>query len=494
MARITNYDNDAQITTGDKLLGTDTTGSTVNYPVEDLQRFILRDGVYSNIVPQDRLVSVNSSGGPTQAQVFERTDSVNNVSIPTEYGFQIRSTGNNTFEITLSRFGREGNFFPYDINSFVGKTWTSTEYPTAGSQTITALAPTPLSSTSTAENQTWTFTGTISTPRAEDSASTISRVAMTNVVISSLDQKTVVIGANAEFLGTGGGGITFGNAATNVAPFAEGDNAARTTPIPIPSDLLTEGLQLGTNANQALRGDTTTITGDQASAIVANTAKVTFPGFGTTSGTSLEGDTTLPSLPGDLPVGRVSGLNLNTAPPVIFTASAAATTQAAVETEFYAVATNTYITGQLAYLFYNAAVQNGALAENLIFISTSQTAPADTQASDWRTVASTFSANVVLHDATGVDGRLAIFGTNGNIIGDSGITVDTTADSITATTFVGALQGNALTASRSTSAGESSEVVNNRVPAESVSIWFGTQAQFDAITEVTDGSVLYIIQ
>jgi len=51
----------------------------------------------------------------------------------------------------------------------------------------------------------------------------------------------------------------------------------------------------GTTSSTAMRGDTTTISSSQASAITANTAKVTFPGFGTTSTTALRGDTTIPS-------------------------------------------------------------------------------------------------------------------------------------------------------------------------------------------------------
>ena len=44
-----------------------------------------------------------------------------------------------------------------------------------------------------------------------------------------------------------------------------------------------------------MRGNTTTISSSQASAITANTAKVTFPGFGTTSTTALRGDTAIPA-------------------------------------------------------------------------------------------------------------------------------------------------------------------------------------------------------
>ena len=43
----------------------------------------------------------------------------------------------------------------------------------------------------------------------------------------------------------------------------------------------------------SLTNTPTTITTDQANAISANTLKVTFPGFGTTAGTALEGNTSL---------------------------------------------------------------------------------------------------------------------------------------------------------------------------------------------------------
>ena len=59
------------------------------------------------------------------------------------------------------------------------------------------------------------------------------------------------------------------------------------------SDITITGfLQLGTTSTTALAGDTTTISSSQASAITANTAKVTFPGFGTTSSTAMRGNTT----------------------------------------------------------------------------------------------------------------------------------------------------------------------------------------------------------
>jgi len=50
---------------------------------------------------------------------------------------------------------------------------------------------------------------------------------------------------------------------------------------------------LGTTNKTALAGDTTTISTSQANAITANTAKTSFPGLGTTSTTALAGNTNL---------------------------------------------------------------------------------------------------------------------------------------------------------------------------------------------------------
>ena len=58
---------------------------------------------------------------------------------------------------------------------------------------------------------------------------------------------------------------------------------------------ITDALQLGATADTALAGNTTTITNAQATAIVTNSGKTSFPGFGTTAGTALEGDTVIPA-------------------------------------------------------------------------------------------------------------------------------------------------------------------------------------------------------
>lgn len=50
---------------------------------------------------------------------------------------------------------------------------------------------------------------------------------------------------------------------------------------------------LGTSSSTALAGNTTTISTQQASDIVANNSKTSFPGYGTSAGTALEGNTAL---------------------------------------------------------------------------------------------------------------------------------------------------------------------------------------------------------
>ena len=86
-------------------------------------------------------------------------------------------------------------------------------------------------------------------------------------------------------------------------------------------------LQIGSTSTTALAGDTTTITTAQANEITANTAKVgitttqasdittnngkvTFPGFGTTAGRALEGDTEIPPAANDSTITLAAGTNM----------------------------------------------------------------------------------------------------------------------------------------------------------------------------------------
>ena len=67
------------------------------------------------------------------------------------------------------------------------------------------------------------------------------------------------------------------------------------TPTTIAGYGITDALQLGITSLTALAGNTTTITDPQAAAIVANSGKTSFPGFGTIAGTALEGNTVIPA-------------------------------------------------------------------------------------------------------------------------------------------------------------------------------------------------------
>jgi|DEB0MinimDraft_6_1074348.scaffolds.fasta_scaffold00094_10 hypothetical protein len=103
--------------------------------------------------------------------------------------------------------------------------------------------------------------------------------------------------------------------ANNVVGSQAAAIAANTAKTSFPGFGTTEGtalegntalLQLGTTSTTALAGDTTTITTAQANAITANTAKTSFPGFGTTAGTALEGSTSIPGELNDLSDATVS--------------------------------------------------------------------------------------------------------------------------------------------------------------------------------------------
>ena len=89
---------------------------------------------------------------------------------------------------------------------------------------------------------------------------------------------TTISAAQASAITANTAKVSFPGFGTSAGTALEGDTAL---------------LQLGTTSTTALAGDTTTISAAQASAITANTAKVSFPGFGTSAGTALEGDTAL---------------------------------------------------------------------------------------------------------------------------------------------------------------------------------------------------------
>lgn len=92
----------------------------------------------------------------------------------------------------------------------------------------------------------------------------------------------------------GDGGLTQKNFTTTLKDKLDNIAAeADVTPSWVPSEdpsYGTSNLTLGTSSTTAMRGDTTTITTEQANAIAANTAKVSFPGLGTTATTALAGN------------------------------------------------------------------------------------------------------------------------------------------------------------------------------------------------------------
>lgn len=123
----------------------------------------------------------------------------------------------------------------------------------------------------------------------------------------------------------------------------------------------------GTTAGTALEGDTTTITTAQANAITANTAKTTFPGFGTTAGTALEGDTAL------LQLGTTSGTALAGDTTTISTAQANAITANTAKTSFpgFGTTAGTALEGDTS-LLQLGTTSSTALAGDTTTITTAQ--------------------------------------------------------------------------------------------------------------------------
>ena len=363
--------------------------------------------------------------------------------------------------------------------------------------------------------------------------------ALRTVEVYPADGADVVIEANTRIVGTltATSGITatatFGTGPTDVAEFARGNSmdtigtAARIpdlTASKITDFAATVEANPDVVANSAKVGitpaQTTSISTNSTNiallqpAVTINSDKTSFPGFGRTATTALAGNTTIADL-GTINANQITGLSV-TAAPVTFTATDAATTQAMVEAEFYLFTPpNPYAQGQIAYLFYHSTVNSGALVETLLYVGPNQTTAAPAGEADWHDITTMLGTDIVRHSGPVAAGQLAIFEANGDVIGDSGITVDATDNSITATTFIGALQGNAATATTAdsattattatsatsatsaTTANVASRVDNIRTTAgtsANVQIWFGTQAEFDLITEVVDGSVLYIIR
>jgi len=154
-----------------------------------------------------------------------------------------------------------------------------------------------------------------------------------NLKTGGVQRTTVSSGGDLNLVG--GTGITLAYSAggtvtiTSSASSFDGAFSSLTgTPTTIAGYGITDALELGSTSSTALAGDTTTITTAQANAITANTAKTSFPGFGTTAGTALEGDTAL------LQLGTTSSTALAGDTTTITTAQANAITANTAKTTF----------------------------------------------------------------------------------------------------------------------------------------------------------------
>ena len=216
MARISTYVNDTEITGSEQLLATNS-GPTSNILVSDLADFI-NSGTLSD-VPVNSVIVSGTRGEPKEGVIRQVLTATSNVAIPTTTGFVFNlSRDGEGFVIEFSGHGLEG--FPYDINSFVGKTWVSTEYPTAGAQTITAFLSPRFRTDSVTNRPVWRFRTTLVSSLSQDAtAGTIGRP-MTNAIVSSLDM--VVVNVNGTAIGTTS--VDFGSASGELATWTEGDS------------------------------------------------------------------------------------------------------------------------------------------------------------------------------------------------------------------------------------------------------------------------------
>ena len=190
MARITTYANDTAIATGDKIIGTDAAdNSTKNFTVGDLSTFVLRDTITTDNIPEGRSVVSGGMESVVQGRIYQTTTSENNVAIPAGFLFNL-ARDNSGYVITLTGYGGSVAF-PYDVESFIGKTWETTEYATRQNQTITEFLTPPFSVVSNAV--VWRFRTTITNPLAIDvAAGTVGR-RLTSPVISSLDRSFILV-------------------------------------------------------------------------------------------------------------------------------------------------------------------------------------------------------------------------------------------------------------------------------------------------------------
>lgn len=190
MGRIRTYTTDTTITRADKVIGTDVVdNSTRNFTVGGLADFILTDVITTDAIPEGRSVISGGTESVIQGRVYQTSTSENNVAIPAGFVFNL-SRDTDGYVITLTGYGGSVAF-PYDVNSFIGKTWETTEYATRQNQRITEFLTPAFSVVNNAVI--WRFRTTITNPLAVDvSAGTVGR-RLTSPVISSLDRSFILV-------------------------------------------------------------------------------------------------------------------------------------------------------------------------------------------------------------------------------------------------------------------------------------------------------------
>ena len=199
MARLSTYVNDVTVLGSDRIIGTDSSNvSTKNFTIESLQDFILED-LFPGI-PGDRVLFTGTGGTAKQGGIRQIATTVNSVTLPSSVTFTLLRDGEG-FVIEFRGYDSAAGF-PYDVESFLNKTWTSTDYLIASDQTITTFLDPPFRIDETTGETIWRFRVVMFRPLEIDStAGTVGR-AITNVTIQSLDLIETRIDGNVAIRGT----------------------------------------------------------------------------------------------------------------------------------------------------------------------------------------------------------------------------------------------------------------------------------------------------
>lgn len=135
MARQASYANDTDIQDNDRLTGINgSTGRTNNFTVEDLTTHVIDTGVAKD-VRTTYIPAANSAGGLIDSLIRQTLTVENNVTFSATHIQTVQLIGSDA-GIPQLRF--TGYNAPYEVASFLGKTFTATNY--AGPNNIVSLA------------------------------------------------------------------------------------------------------------------------------------------------------------------------------------------------------------------------------------------------------------------------------------------------------------------------------------------------------------------